>query len=231
MIGLQRGEGFTLKTKIQPYYLTLILIGVTSLGIFYYSLRPALKVINNRLDNLPMRMSSLNAKELHFEDSVYAVLNADGNLLRNYVSPEGDSIGLYIGYYGTAKGGRATHLPQYCFTGQGWGIEKWDFVSFESPGIGEVRVNRMIVKKGLTRQLIYFWFQSESTVMATGLEQNWYKFQHKFLYNRNDGSFIRVSMPLPTGQEDRIEEQVQRFSVAIMPLVFQYWPIEVPVRT
>ena len=164
---------------------------------------------------------------MHFEDSVYAVLNADANLLRNYVSPATrEWTNLYIGYYGTAKGGRASHLPQFCYTGQGWAIEDWDVVSLNSPDLGPVRINRMVVRKGIERQLVYFWFQSENQVMATGLEQNWYKFHHKFLYDRNDGAFVRVSLPFPHGKEADTEEKARAFSQAIMPLVAQHWPVE-----
>ena len=215
-----------MRLRRHAFSLSIVLLGLTLLSVLSIALRPPLKVTDVRLDQIPLQVESLAGTEMHFEDSVYAVLNADGNVLRNYVGPDGNGINLYIGYYGTSKGGRAEHLPQYCFTGQGWSIEKWDFVAFDLPGAGTARVNRMIVKKGDQRQLVYFWFQSEATVMATGWEQNWYKFRHRLRHDRNDGTLVRVALDLQAGQEIEAEERAKRFSRIVMPLVARFWPIE-----
>lgn len=202
-----------------------LLIGA-ALIIVWLSARPAVVVQETKLEKLPMEIMEFSGPDMRFEDAVYAVLNTDANIFRVYRTSDMPEIALYIGYYGTAKGGRATHLPQACYTGHGWAIDKWDFMTLEGKSIPPTRINRMIVKKGDQRQLVYFWFQSETTVMATGLEQNWHKLQHRLLYNRNDGAFIRVSMNLAAGEEDRIEERAKAFSLAIMPLVSQFWPVE-----
>lgn len=220
-----------MSARVHSQSVSLFLIGLTLLGICYVAVRPDLVVTETRIEHLPLQVGSLTGMEMRFEDSVYAVLNADANVLRVYHSPAGDPITLYIGYYGTAKGGRASHLPQYCYTGQGWSIEKWDFMSLDSLSAGRHRINRMIVKKGVERQLVYFWFQSQATVMATGWEQNWYKFQHRLLHNRNDGAFVRVSMNLPPGEEEQIEQKASLFSQAVMPLVSRFWPEERSVQS
>jgi EpsI family protein len=199
---------------------------MTLLGVYTVALRQRVIVAETRFDTLDRNIGSLVGTDLRFDESVYDVLNADANLLRAYRSSEGDGLWLYIGYYGTAKGGRASHLPQFCYTGQGWSIEKWDLLDLDPSGA--TRINRMLVKQGARRQLVYFWFQSESTIMATGLEQNWYKFQHRLLYNRNDGAFVRISLDVPKGQDALIEEQARTFSLAVMPMIASRWPIEKP---
>jgi len=216
--------------KNRSYTVSVFLLGLALVGIFTMAFRPALSVTEFRLDHLPMKIGSLTGTKLRFDDSVYAVLNADGNILRNYRLQDGRVINLYIGYYGTAKGGRAKHLPQFCYTGQGWSIERWDKVSISPPGTGKVQINRMIVKKRSERQLVYFWFQAEATVMRTGWEQNLYKFKHMLLYNRNDGVFVRVSMVLPDGKREESEQRAKQFSRAVVPLLSQFWPVEEPAR-
>jgi len=57
---------------------------------------------------------------------VYAVLETISNVYRRYADADGRVIQLYIGYYGTAKGGRPSHVPQYCYTGHGYSIETWE---------------------------------------------------------------------------------------------------------
>ena len=53
-----------------------------------------------------------------------AELRADFNLQRAYTGPAGSLIWLYLGYYGTDRGGRPEHTPRGCYTGAGWGIEQ-----------------------------------------------------------------------------------------------------------
>jgi EpsI family protein len=206
--------------------ISFALLIMTLLGVYTVALRPRVIVAETRFDTLDRNIGSLVGTDLRFDESVYDVLNADANLLRAYRSSEGDGLWLYIGYYGTAKGGRASHLPQFCYTGQGWSIEKWDLLDLDPSGA--TRINRMLVKQGARRQLVYFWFQSESAIMATGIEQNWYKFQHRLLYNRNDGAFVRISLDVPKGQDALIEEQARTFSLAVMPMIASRWPIEKP---
>jgi len=214
----------------RPYLTSIVLLGLALVGILTMVLRPTLVVTDLRLDQLPMKIGSLTGTKLRFDVSVYSVLNADGNVLRNYRSQDGRVINLYIGYYGTAKGGRAKSAPQYCYTGQGWSIERWDKVSIDLPGTGKVKINRMVVKKGSERQLVYFWDQSEATVMRTGWELNLHKFKHRLLYNRNDGAFVRVSMALPEGKREETEQRAREFSQAVVPLLSQFWPVEEPAR-
>lgn len=214
-----------MRSRFQPFVISLVLLGLTLGGVFYLAQRPTLVVTETRLEYLPMQIGALKGTDLFFEESVYKILNADMNIFRDYVSPTGQTINLYVGYYGTAKGGRASHLPQYCYTGQGWAIETWNQATLNTSS-SKVSINRMIVKKGNYRQLVYFWFQAEETIMTTGWEQNVYKFQHKLLYNRNDGAFVRVSTLLPAGQEAQAEEAVRQFSHTIMTLLTQFWPVE-----
>ncbi|MCH8960606.1 MAG: exosortase-associated EpsI family protein [Bacteroidetes bacterium] len=74
------------------------------------------------LDHLPRHILGLNGRDDRFDESVYRVLNADYHLLREYRSDAHPAVWLYIGYYGTAKGGRPSHVPQACYTGQGFSI-------------------------------------------------------------------------------------------------------------
>ena len=215
-----------MRVKAYAFGISILLLGLCLLGVGIIALQPPLKVLDVRLAKIPMQIESLVGRELYFEDSVYSALNADGNLLRDYVKHDGNVINLYIGYYGTARGGRAEHLPQYCFTGQGWTIEKWDFTNINMPGGGLTRVNRLIVNKGSMRQLVYFWFQSQGTVMSTGWEQNWHKFQHRLQRGRNDGTLVRVSSAMPRGKETESENRTQQFAAHIIPLIIENWPIE-----
>jgi len=177
-------------SRLSAFRISLVLLGVALAGTVYLGRRTSFAVTEMRLDGVPLRIGTMAGTEMRFDDSVYRVLNADGNILRNYQWPDGQVINLYIGYYGTAKGGRASHVPQYCYTGQGWSIGKWDKAAIGLVGGETIEVNRMIVKKRGERQLVYFWFQSDTAVMRTGWGLNWHKLKQRLVHNRNDGALV-----------------------------------------
>ena len=99
------------------------------------------------------------------------VLEADLNLQRAYVHPAGELIWLYIGYYGTRRGGRPEHNPSGCYTGAGWGIEATRQIDV-TPEQG-LRVNEYRVERAGERRLVHFWYRSHRrTGMLGGLDQN-----------------------------------------------------------
>ena len=162
------------------------------------------------------------------DESVYQGLNADENVFRNYYSSSQGALNLYIGYYGTMRGGRANHLPQFCYTGQGWAIERWDKASIEmDPAMGPVDVQKMVVTKGSDRQLVLFWFQSfDQKVMSSGLELNLRKLKNRLLYNRSDGAFVRLSTNVIGGDVERAFHRLSGFAKVLYPLLVQNWPVE-----
>ncbi len=188
------------------------------------------RILENRLGNLPRTILGYRGTDDRFEESVYAVLANDYNLLRRYVSPEGRIIWLYIGYYGTAKGGRPTHVPQACYTGQGFSIEDWRLIPAPGSRSGD-RVNQMIVKRGPERQLVFFWFHSDGDkVQGTGIDQTLLRLRSRLLDRRDDGSLVRVSISIAPGQDRQAYEELAAFAADILRLLPGYWPVEARVR-
>src|SRR5262245_59075442 len=103
-------------------------------------LRPALAVDVQPLAELPARVGSWRvAEDIPIEPAIESELDADLNLHRMYVWPASPPIWLYVGYYGTDRGGRPEHTPQFCYPSQGWVIAS-ERVLEVTPGT-DLRVN------------------------------------------------------------------------------------------
>ena len=214
------------KSMKPSVIVSICLLGFSAMAIFYLSGRPEMVVSEKRLTGMPMEFGNLKASTLHFDDSVYAELNADENVFRQFQGAGITDVFLYVGYYGTAKGGRTGHLPMYCYTGQGWAIDKWEEVPVMVSGQREVMINRMLVHKGSEREIVYFWFQAHQHVMASGLDLNLYKFFNRLLYNQNDGAFVRVSQSLKDKTGDVTDQDVRAFTEKVIPIIAENWPVE-----
>ena len=183
------------------------------------------------IDNFPERINDYTAVEdIIMQDSVIKELNTDVFVYREYENNKSQQIDLYIGYYGTKKGGRTGHNPYGCYPGGGWSIIEDSTVSLPVVIKGkrkEVTVNSLLVKKGGYNELVYFWYQSNGDkILSTGIEMNIHRFKSLLLYHRNDGAFVRVSTPVGTNLSET-EQRIKTFVQQLIPMLDQYWPVEV----
>ncbi len=99
------------------------LIGLfVALGlIIYLSGRSMPEVVEKRLLDLPYTIGPWVGKEFSLDKLIINELDTDVYVARNYMN-ENYLITLYIGYYGTKKGGRTGHNPNSCYPSSGWSI-------------------------------------------------------------------------------------------------------------
>jgi EpsI family protein len=185
-------------------------------------------VVKTNLENLPMGIGGFKGTEDSFPESVYKELNADKHVYRHYKNAEGKQVDIYIGYYGTAKGGRTGHNPYACLPGAGWGIVDTKQVTLKTNNYPNgIPINYILARKGETYESVLHWYQSAGNkVLSTGIQQNIERFKGRVLYNRNDGAFVRISA---FSEEKGIEEAgllTKSFAEKVLDLIPQYWPVE-----
>jgi len=187
------------------------------------------EIIEKNLDKLPHEIGNFMGIDIKMDDAVVKELNTDVYVFREYVDDKGEKITLYIGYYGTKKGGRTGHNPGGCYPGSGWAILDNTKVEVPvSPNGNErmILLNALQVKKGVIREKVYHWYQSNGDeILSSGIEKNLYRFISKIIYNRNDGAFISVSAPV-TQSLSYTENRIQTFIKEIFPLIVKHWPKE-----
>ncbi len=225
--------------KIEPARLSIkffsvtVLLMISSLLITtLISNRGVPAVIAFNLEKIPMELDGFNGQRDLFPQRVYDALNADENVYRHYRSAQGDQVDLYIGYYGTAKGGRTGHNPYGCLPGAGWGIiisEKLPLDSVDQPNDKKKKIfiNHILARQGDKFVNMFYWYQTRGNrIIDSGIQQNIDRFLSRLLDNRNDGAFVQIST---FSKEDTIEsarELGRSFAVKIMTLLPSYWPIE-----
>jgi len=185
-------------------------------------------VVSTNIENLPDEISGFKGIEDYFAQAVYDELNADKHLYRHYRLADGRQVDLYIGYYGTAKGGRSAHNPYACIPSSGWGILERREVRITSKHHPDgTTVNYILSQKGTSYDVVYHWYQSDrSKILASGIQQNLQRLVGRVLHNRNDGAFVRVSAITDENGIERTENLVAKFSSDILDILPDYWPVE-----
>ncbi len=113
---------------------------------------------------------------------------------------------LWIAYYDSQRAGDATHSPRFCIPGSGWSINRLDRTSIAVPNGADTRsipVNRVLISKGNTRQLVYYWFQERGRAEADEYRVKLNILLDGLRQNRTDGALIRLVTPVGNDPDGR----------------------------
>jgi EpsI family protein len=160
---------------------------------------------------------------------VVEMLDADFHVQRAYTHPLGDLVWLYVGYYGTERGGRPEHTPWMCYPSNGWTIVRSDVVTAVSLVGGEIiRANELLVEKNGERRLVHFWYQNHrKTGMVGGFDQAVERLVSRLRFGRADGSLVRLSTPMRPGEEvESARTRLQALEREVVAPLQTQWPTE-----
>jgi EpsI family protein len=208
-----------------------LVVGMIATGALAWSLqwRSALEVDASSLALIPGRIGPYRAEDIPLDDAVESILRADFNLQRAYFGPDGVPVWLYVGYYGTARGGRPEHTPRGCYTGAGWGIEEARIVDLG--GESALRANEYVVERGGQRRLVVFWYRSfRSTGMVGGIDASLDRIVGRLVEGRADGALVRVSTPIEDGDLPTARARLAQLGVSVDRMLADLWPEERPAE-
>ena len=208
--------------------LVALMAVVAALG-WWMQLRPALAVDASALSVLPLKMGDWRGEPVALMDTVERMLEADFNLQRVYHKDDEPQVWLYVGYYGTQRGGRPEHTPDECYPSAGWRIESREVaVIDEARGL---RANEFIVNQMGEQRVVHFWYQSARSPGLLGtLDISLDHLQGRLDGGRADGSLVRISTPLAAGDLDGARDRLERFALLLEPLLVAHWPRETPIE-
>lgn len=168
-----------------------------------------------------------------FDAKVLAVLGVDEYVNLIFGKPAQLPIGLYIGYYRSQREGDTMHSPMNCLPGAGWQPESSGRLTIPV-GVGPqagaaqqlITVNRYVIRKGIDRQLVVYWYQSHGRVVASEYTSKVYMVLDAVRTNRTDAALVRVITPIPDDPqgETAAETRAVEFIKGMAPILHDYLP-------
>ena len=219
--------------KRWPFVLALAMLG----GSYAFlasrsSAEPTL--IREPFSRFPLQLGEWQGRDLEMDEDVLDLLNLSDHLMRAYSAPRGDGAGpgpladgarqdaspvwMYVGYYGSQRTGATYHSPKNCLPGGGWQFRSAEAVAGVIPGAPEARVNRVVIEKGLDRQVILYWYQDRGRVVASEYAAKVHLIWDAMTTNRTDGSLVRISTPVVGSEDDAYRHAVAFVEAAWEPL-------------
>jgi EpsI family protein len=178
-----------------------------------------------RLATFPVEVDGWTGKDDPFDAQVMKVVGTDDDLHRIY--KKGDAyLWLYVGYYGTKKGGRTGHLPHHCYPAAGYRIVTFETLPVKMTNGRTAQVNHLVLeRKGELTSTLYWIHSGEQRVLTDGWMMNMSRLRRRLLNGRDDGALVRISGPV-FGTIDETVGRQMAFAQDVLETLPQHWPLE-----
>ena len=218
-----------LKPSVVPRVIVVVLALLAGSGFLEYLSRAEIVVPRQPLAELPMVLDEWTGRRSpDFDKKILAVLGVDDYVSREYTQGTA-AVALYVGYYATQRQGDTIHSPMNCLPGAGWQPLEQGRTAISAPGTGSsapIEVNRVVIAKGLDRQLVLYWYQSQGRVVASEYWGKIYTVLDAVRYNRTDAALVRVVTPVGDGATaiHEAQERATAFVRALFPALERHVP-------
>ena len=172
-------------------------------------------------------------KELGLQADILEVLKVSDYMVRVYVPRSSVDtrqeqarqlpVYLYVGFYQSQRTGVTYHSPKNCLPGAGWEFVDGTTARVTVPGGREITINKVMIQKGLEKQVILYWYHDRGRVIASEYWAKAYLIWDAMTKNRTDGALVRISLPV-TGNAEEAYREGFAFLQDVWPLLDEYMP-------
>lgn len=159
---------------------------------------------------------------------VEQVLKASDYVDATYMAAgERGYVNFFSAWYARQTEGSGIHSPEVCLPVGGWEIfslgEHW----VELPGTvyGRFPVNRAVIQKGLSKQLVYYWFEERGKRQTNDFVAKFSVVLDSLMMGRSDGALVRFSTPIDEGET---EAEAEARLMRLMDLALKRLPRFIP---
>jgi EpsI family protein len=147
------------------------------------------------LQTLPSRIGAFTGIDRPISDVERRAGGTSDYVLRAFSDGEGQTFSVYVGYYARQARGQTIHSPKNCLPGDGWETMTAGTVTVPTAGRNAV-VNRVILAKGATRALVYYWYQGRGRVVANEYVVKWNLLRDAAVSRRTEEALVRIVIML-----------------------------------
>ena len=177
----------------------------------------------------PRKVNDWNSYTIPLEPEVAQVLGATDYINAVFTQPgeQANYVNFFAAYYDKQTEGSGIHSPEVCLPVGGWEVYSIDPtpVSFPTTIYGDFNVNRAVIEKGLSRQLVYYWFEQRGTRMTNDYLAKIDVVYDSLTIGRTDGAMVRFVTPINRNEtEADADARLQGFMLELLPKLPRYIP-------
>jgi EpsI family protein len=175
------------------------------------------RAAHDKLDihTFPYVIGDWKGEDLEITQKEYDILETKNLISREYISPSGEKVYLFIIYSETNR--RVFHPPEVCMMGGGIKIVDKRSAVINSSGY-KFSVNKLYTQKDSYRGMALYCYKAGNLYTDNFYLQQAYFSLNQLLGKHRGGATIRVSMPI-TKDEQRFFETLKEFMVEAVKII------------
>jgi exosortase D (VPLPA-CTERM-specific) len=162
------------------------------------------------------------------DPDVERVLDASDYVNATYIAPgEASYVNIFSAWYANQTDGSGIHSPEVCLPVGGWEIFTLQphTVNLPETPYGTFQVNRAIIQKGFSKQLVYYWFEQRGKRMTNDYAAKVSVIWDSLMIGRSDGAIVRYVTAIEPGEtEADAEARMLRLMALSLPRLPKFIP-------
>jgi EpsI family protein len=179
------------------------------------------------LASFPDHLGKWTGTDVPLTKEMLESLGPGDYLLRDYQDSSNTEpvVDLFLAYFPSQRAGNTIHSPQHSLPGSGWWPVESSRISIALAGHAPFSANRDLIAKGDERRLVIYWYLAHDRVVASEYWAEFYLVADSIRLHRSDGSLIRVTTPLGSGETpNSAQRRLLSFAKHIVPAIDPYVP-------
>ncbi|MCK0122084.1 VPLPA-CTERM-specific exosortase XrtD [Loktanella sp. F6476L] len=147
----------------------------------------------------PRTIAGWQGQVIPLDPDIETTLGATDYINATYRAPDSAAtVNVFAAWYATQTDGAGIHSPEVCLPVGGWEVFSLDphAISLPTTIYGDFNVNRAVIQKGLSKQLVYYWFDQRGRRMTSDYAAKATVVYDSFTRGRTDGAMVRFVTPI-----------------------------------
>ena len=202
---------------MKKYLIVIVLTLLTSVAIFkVHNIEP---LTNKKLFSFPMRIGQWTGQEIPMEDWVFKSLETPYGILRNYRSPDGETVNLAVTWYDDRE--VAFHAPEACLGGVGNKVKEKTIYPVIFDKDHNHQIGKLLVERNNNRSLVLYYFINDGYVTPSQTKLRTRILLKRLRFKRTSAAFVRLMMPI-TKSREHTKEVLEKYLRDIFPYIIEY---------
>jgi exosortase D (VPLPA-CTERM-specific) len=175
----------------------------------------------------PLQLGEWRGEAHYLDSQTLETLGADDYLNASYAMGEARVELLMTFYLSQTNGQGGIHSPENCLPAGGWEVSQWARKTLETGGNApqSLTVNRAIIQKGTSRQLVYYWLEQRGRQTPSEYAAKFHTLTDAIATGRSDGGLVRLVTPIsPTEDMASAEARLADIIARILPMLPSHFP-------
>lgn len=213
-------EDANVKQNIQtgPIIIAVAVVLLASFSTMSIQQRSGIIPARESFASYPLQINAWQGRTYEFANGENEILKLKDYFLANF-SKSNTNIDVYLGYTDSQRNGFVPHSPKACIPGGGWEITDTRLQEVTIDSKTSFNVTRMLISKGESKQLIYYWFHQRGRDLSNEFPMKFALLYDAIKINRTDGAIVRFTTTVhkTEAQADQVLSEFIRLNYPLFP--------------